>query len=148
MAKFQFKLNENILPMAEIGPRVSRKEVQETYDRKRRQGIGRQKATRLTEDALQIWDLHVSSDGKVESFVNEEFCAEAAPRGFVAYQDGIFRGYVHKTSGEGLRDMHKDGRCPSDCPYCRGEDKQAEQTAEHAGMKAKATAQHWKSGRA
>jgi hypothetical protein len=70
-----------------------------------------------------------------------------APRGFVYYQDGIFRGYVRKSDGMGLRDLHKDGMCPSDCPYCKGDNKQAEQTADHAGMKAQATAIHWKSGR-
>src|SRR6266496_4592037 len=70
-----------------------------------------------------------------------------APRGFVKYQDGMYHGYARKSDGAGLRDLHNSGECPGDCCYCRGDNKKAEATADHAGMKAQATSAYWKSGR-
>jgi hypothetical protein len=147
--KHTFTINENLLTLCEIGDSgPTRMQVQTFFDQERAGGASVQAAIRNTEKSLRIWDLRVNSSGDtVVYYIDEAHLHESAPEGFVAYQDGMYRGYVRKKDGAGLRDLHQSGECPKDCAYCRGDNKVSTQFAKHEGQKAQAVAKHWKSGR-
>jgi hypothetical protein len=150
MTKHQFTLHEGLLPLCEVGMKPTRMQVQHFFDQQRASRGPLGDALRATEKALGIWDLRVNASGQVVFFVDEETHLQEAgfaPRGFVAYRDGKYDGFIRKEDGVGLRDLHDRGECPKDCNYCSGDQKKMKAEADGAEMKAKATSKYWKSGR-